>query len=110
MVAVASAAVVAVAASAAIATSDQMASSAAAVTPLALEAGVAWARACCDELAREGRAVVDGWPGTMTEARRRVAALLARHDLRDLTATEVADLVRDTYLAARATWLARAER
>ena len=77
---------------------------------LALEAGVAWATSCCAELGREGRQVIGGWPGTMSEARRRVADVLWRRGGSVVTGTTVDDMVRRTYVAARDSWLSQAGR
>jgi hypothetical protein len=38
--------------------------------------GAAWARLLCDSMTQQGRAVLGGWPGTMLEARARVARQL----------------------------------
>src|SRR5262245_28681488 len=44
----------------------------------ALEAARIWATSCVEELAREGRPIEGGWPGTMPEARGRAGGLAAR--------------------------------
>ena len=42
----------------------------------ATTAGTLWAQRWCDELRKEGRPVVGGWPGTLREARAQVSAYL----------------------------------
>jgi hypothetical protein len=80
-----------------------------AVRPLpivAADVGSSWAKDLRDALAREGRTVVDGWPGTISEARvRTCAALACMPSGRRIGAVELAELVRCTYHHARASWL-----
>ena len=72
--------------------------------------GAEWAKELCATLARDGRAVEGGWPGTIIEAR----ALVVRHlcmqlearDMRPLSKEEVVTAAAATYECARATWLA----
>ena len=84
--------------------------------PTALEravdaAGQAWALDWSTTLSGEGRAVSGGWPGTLSEARGRVAACVARRvgPAKRVSAEELESLARRAYAAARKTWLARAE-
>ena len=84
--------------------------------PTALEravdaAGQAWALDWSNVLSGEGRAVSGGWPGTLSEARGRVAACVAKRvgPVRRVSAEELESLARRAYAAARKAWLARAE-
>jgi hypothetical protein len=84
--------------------------------PTALEravdaAGQAWALDWSNALSGEGRPVSGGWPGTLSEARGRVAACVARRvgPARRLGPEELESLARRAYAAARKTWLARAD-
>jgi hypothetical protein len=76
----------------------------------AFDAARSWAGACCAELAREGRRVEGGWPGTMPEARTRAAAeagrSLAARSMTALTHDELNQLARITYNEARRSWVA----
>lgn len=84
--------------------------------PTALEravdaAGQAWALDWSTALSGEGRPVSGGWPGTLSEARGRVAVCVARRvgPARRVSAEELESLARRAYAAARKTWLARAD-
>lgn len=88
----------------------------AARAPTALEravdaAGQAWALDWSNALSGEGRPVSGGWPGTLSEARGRVAACVARRvgPARRVSPEELELLARRAYAAARKTWLARAD-
>jgi hypothetical protein len=74
--------------------------------------GTRWACACRAELGREGRLATGGWPGTVGEARNRVArelgALLAKRRLPALTHGELEDASRLAYKTARRDWIANA--
>jgi hypothetical protein len=75
----------------------------------AFEAARAWATACRVELAREGRRVEGGWPGTLPEARVRAGAQAARalseRSMSTLTHDELGRVARITYDEARRSWL-----
>jgi len=74
----------------------------------ACDAARLWARACSDELVREGRGVEGGWPGTMREARTRAAVeaarLLTKRSMAALAHDELDRLARITYDEARRSW------
>jgi hypothetical protein len=74
-------------------------------------AGEAWALDWSSALHGEGRSVSGGWPGTLSEARGRVAACLARRPnvTRRVSAEELESLARRAYAAAKKAWLARAD-
>jgi len=76
----------------------------------AIDAGNRWAAARRDELVREGRPVEGGWPGTLPEARVRVAAhagrALTARAMSALTYDELGHAARVTYGEARRSWLA----
>ncbi len=74
---------------------------------IALRAADAWIDFWADTLAREGRAMAGGWPGTMSEARSRALAEL-RLDGAELATDRLEALARATYAAARAKWRSRA--
>ncbi len=80
------------------------------LTEGALTLGTRWARFWCDEMRRDGRPISGGWPGTVPEARARVAAYfgpeLARRRMAQLTADELALAARATYQKAKRDWLA----
>jgi len=74
-----------------------------AIDEAARHAGDAWAAARRDELAGAGRAIADGWPGTISEARAVVLEALGRsralsHEQRDRAA-------RIAFRTAREAWL-----
>lgn len=74
----------------------------------AREAAQKWANAYREELARDGRPVEGGWPGTMPEARARGAACAGRHlverAMSVLTYAELGRVARITYDEARRCW------
>lgn len=74
----------------------------------AFDAARSWARAYCAELARDGRRLEGGWPGTIREARTRAAAEAARvlvhESMSGLTHDELGRLARLTYDEARRSW------
>jgi hypothetical protein len=74
-------------------------------------AGEAWALDWSNTLHGEGRSVSGGWPGTLSEARSRVAACVAKRFgmTRRVSAEELESLTRRAYAAARKAWLARAD-
>jgi hypothetical protein len=74
-------------------------------------AGEAWALDWSNTLHGEGRSVSGGWPGTLSEARGRVAVCLARrpNGTRRVSADELESLARRAYAAAKKAWLARAD-
>jgi len=71
-------------------------------------AGGSWAKLRRDALAREGRHVSGGWPGTISEARSFAAsfATTERRVAPALTREELTWLARATYAHARRDWLA----
>jgi hypothetical protein len=74
------------------------------------EESLAWVEQCMEQLARQGRPIAGGWPGTVSEARRLVARRIqtGRGDaLRALDAAQHARLVRAVYDCARRAWLER---
>lgn len=80
----------------------------------ALALGELWTQLTCDELRAQGRRIVGGWPGTLSEARARVLtyceAELRRQRMTPLTAAEREELARSTYAHARRAWLSLAAR
>jgi hypothetical protein len=76
-------------------------------------AGARWAACCRDELRKQGRPLAGGWPGTMSEARARVAAYFAtelpRRGMGALTYQECEWAARTVYAAARRDWLKHGE-
>lgn len=79
------------------------------LTDACLQLGTRWAKDFMVELANDGRSVVGGWPGTMSEARGRVRlsidALLTRQRMAPLTHDELQAAARKTYDSAKAIWL-----
>ena len=70
-----------------------------------IEGGL-WAEWWRDEMGRQSRAVAGGWPGTVSEARRRIVARIA-HDFGPrfrATAAELEAAARSTYVAAKRAW------
>jgi len=71
--------------------------------------GVAWAKALCLNMKTQGRIIAGGWPGTIGEARARIA----RHLQDELAAAGMPALCREeldaaasaTNLGAKAAWL-----
>lgn len=74
----------------------------------ALDAARSWTRAYCADLAREGRRVEGGWPGTIREARARAARegakVLSKQSMTGLTHDELDRLARITHVEARRFW------
>lgn len=71
--------------------------------------GSNWARALCDAMLRDQREVAGGFPGTIPEARARVAAYLrdelTRRGLSPLEPSELSRAVKAAYANARRDWL-----
>jgi len=79
----------------------------------ALATGKQWAERCRQELREQGRAISGGWPGTLSEARARVAAAWMRTGRRRpaaITHEELDWLARAAYARAKRDWLAAANR
>lgn len=78
----------------------------------AVAVGLAWAASCTEQLRREGRRTTGGWPGTLSEARTRVAAHLHVHLGPGFTLAngEIERLAKAAYNAARGDWLSKASR
>jgi hypothetical protein len=80
----------------------------------AILTGEQWAQRCRKDLRKQGRRVIGGWPGTLSEARARAevhsSAELRRLGLAQLTFEELERLAHATYASARDYWLSRAER
>jgi hypothetical protein len=72
--------------------------------------GAAWVTTLCSSLAREGRSVEGGWPGTFVEARalvsRQLRIELACCEMREPSGDELAAAATATYEHARTAWLA----
>ena len=78
---------------------------------VAVAAGETWLHWWRQELQRQGRPMCGGWPGTVSEARRRVlahavSALGADGALSDV---ELRSLAHTAVLTARAGWIANAD-
>ncbi|MEO8877148.1 MAG: hypothetical protein ABI461_16260 [Polyangiaceae bacterium] len=75
----------------------------------ALSIGAEWAHGWREAMRREGRAIAGGWPGTLPEARARVAAYfgaeLAKRRMPVMTTDELQVAVAATYEKARRDWL-----
>ena len=75
----------------------------------ALTIGTSWVRSLSEAMLRERRVVAGGFPGTIPEARWRVAqflgAELARLELSPLRPDEVSTAVDAAYARARRDWL-----
>ncbi len=73
--------------------------------------GDAWAKHTLDELRREGRSPVGGWPGTISEARARLSSFRGpeARALGPLGHDEREYVARGLYARARTTWLAHAQ-
>ena len=71
--------------------------------------GHAWARAVCDSIEGEGRIIAGGWPGTLVEARARIAShlrdQLSERSMKALDPEELAEAVNATYANAKKGWL-----
>lgn len=78
-----------------------------------MDAAHTWTNALRLELAREGRRVEGGWPGTLPEARARVTAeasrVLLERSLPGFTHDELARAARLTYDEARRSWRSHSE-
>jgi hypothetical protein len=76
----------------------------------AIAAGDAWVQWWRQELQRQGRPMCGGWPGTLSEARRRVLdqviAVLGAAGAP--SAVELAELAHAAFAKARAGWMANA--
>lgn len=74
----------------------------------AVAAASAWTESYFGQLARERRAVTGGWPGTLSEARVRASAEVARElaaqSMAALTHDELAHAARLTNAEARRAW------
>jgi hypothetical protein len=79
------------------------------LTDGAMSIGAEWAHGWREAMRREGRAIAGGWPGTLPEARARVAAYfgakLARRRMPVMTTDELQVAVAATYEKARRDWL-----
>lgn len=79
------------------------------LTAGAITIGAEWAHGWREAMRREGRAIAGGWPGTLPEARARVAAYfgaeLARRRMPVMTTDELQIAVAATYEKARRDWL-----
>lgn len=69
--------------------------------PIATAIGEAWAHEMVRSLRDDEREIIGAWPGTITEAKMRVLARLAR----SLDLEVLADLARVATDAARRAWL-----
>ncbi|HEU4407458.1 MAG TPA: hypothetical protein VFS43_19485 [Polyangiaceae bacterium] len=78
---------------------------------LAALVGDGWAKQILDELRREGRSPIGGWPGTISEARARLSSFRGpeARALVPLDHEEREYVARGLYACARATWLANAQ-
>jgi hypothetical protein len=80
------------------------------LSDLPLKIGAGWAEGWRAEMAKEGRPIAGGWPGTLGEARARVAAHfdheLRRRKMAHLTSDELATATRAAFGQARRDWLA----
>ena len=83
---------------------------------LAAAEGLAWASFLCAELRAQGRSIAGGWPGTISEARRRVrvctsdrrgGSVSGSKSAAGLSAVDLEWLTRTAYLAAKAEWRAQ---
>ena len=80
----------------------------------AVTGGQVWARKTRQDFHDEGRRAAGGWPGTMSEARARVAEFvlpwMARKGMVAATSAEYEQAARVLYASARSTWLAQRDR
>jgi hypothetical protein len=76
---------------------------------IADDAGRSWAFNYADALVADGRDIAGGWPGTLGEARARIAGASRNRPFAGfvLTETNLESLARRTYLAAKAAWHSR---
>jgi len=75
--------------------------------------GKQWAQGLRSELQIEGRRIVGGWPGTLSEARHRVSVHCTGSDPKvanAYSAEERESLARSVYARARSEWLSLAAR
>lgn len=70
--------------------------------------GAAWARAVCERINGEGRIIAGGWPGTIVEARARIASHLrselAERRMKALAPEELERAANVTYARAKQEW------
>lgn len=82
------------------------------VLPILREVSLVWVATWKASLARDGRTMQGGFPGTKAEARARVmssvAPALAKRGLPVLAPAEAARAAHDLYAAARKAWLSEA--
>lgn len=80
------------------------------LTDLPIKIGTGWAEGWREEMIKQGRPIAGGWPGTIGEARARVAAHfereLRRRKMALLTSDELAAATRAAFGQARRDWLA----
>ncbi len=71
--------------------------------------GAAWARSVCESINGEGRVIAGGWPGTIVEARARIAnhlhGELAGRRMKALAPEELEQAANATYARAKQEWL-----
>jgi len=67
--------------------------------------GAAWAEERAATLSGQGRAIVGGFPGTLSEARERLMRLVAPTRAESLPRDVLQALVRVTYHTAKRLWL-----
>ena len=76
---------------------------------VSLAIGTAWARSVCDNIKEQGRVIAGGWPGTLAEARARIATRLrdelVLHGMKALDPEELEQAVSATYVRAKQEWL-----
>ena len=80
---------------------------------LAQEESRGWVERLGAQLEADGREICGGWPGTISEARRLLAARLTlegRSRAFAMNASELEGTVQAIYLAAKREWLSRAPR
>jgi hypothetical protein len=79
---------------------------------VAVATGNAWVDWWRAELGQQGRAMMGGWPGTLSEARRRILAgtVSALGPEGMLSEHELAEHAHTVFAAARAAWMASAVR
>jgi hypothetical protein len=72
--------------------------------------GEQWAAEVRGQIVADNRRVSGGWPGTLSEARARVARLTARLNQLNVAADEREQAARAIYESARSWWLLRQEK
>jgi len=86
----------------------------AALERMALATGEQWALSYRAEVRESGRAIAGGWPGTLSEARARVAGACSRTASKqrwtNVTPAELDWLAKAAYAMAKRRWLAVAAR